>query len=74
MSMTGTPSPSLGAVQRTLDALAAAARADDISSYRDALAEADRVALTDERVLDSYRWGRRGLGAADFDERGEPRG
>ena len=57
-------------VQQGLDELSAAARADQLDEYRRALDQAHRLALTDDQILDSYRWGRRGLGAADFDSRG----
>ncbi|WP_257478344.1 hypothetical protein [Acidipropionibacterium jensenii] len=41
-----------------------------LDEYRRALDQAHRLALTDDQILDSYRWGRRGAGAADFDSRG----
>jgi len=63
----------LAQIQNTLDALAAAARAGDLSTYRTRLQEAELVGLTPEQIHDSYHWGRRGMGAADFDHRGRIR-
>ncbi len=65
--------PRLFGVIRALDRLAVAARAGDAQGYRAALAEARVQEATEEQILDSYRWGRRGMGAhPDFDHHGEP--
>ena len=63
----------LGTTMRALDPLAAAARSGDVEAYRAQLARAHRAQLTEEQILDCYRWGRRGMGAhPDFDHHGEP--
>lgn len=58
---------------RVLDALSAAARAGDQLVYQQSLASAHELQITDHQICDAYGWGRRGMGAADFDHHGLPR-
>lgn len=66
--------PTLAAVQRGLDALAASARSGDHEDYLRVLRAAQNLGDTEEQIFDAYRWGRRGAGAAPFDHRGETDG
>lgn len=63
--------PSLASLVITLDGLALTARAGDHDHYLHMLSEARRHGASDEQILDAYRWGRRGLGAAPFDHEGK---
>lgn len=63
--------PSLASLVITLDGLALTARAGDRDHYLHMLSEARRHGASDEQILDAYRWGRRGLGAAPFDHEGK---
>jgi len=67
------PRPSLAGLMAALDALSRSARLGDLELYHRALEAAHRQQATKEQILDAYRWGRRDLGAADFDHHGQPR-
>lgn len=62
--------PTLSSLMRALDDLSAAAATGDRSRYLDALQAAGSQQATEEQILDAYRWGRRGKGAAGFDHHG----
>lgn len=57
----------LRGVMRILDDLKTAARDDNHTAYQDALARARAAQLGEDQIVDAYRWGRNGLGAAPFD-------
>lgn len=50
--------PTIGQVLATLDELAAAVRNNNAPRYRRALQAAARQEISQEQILDAYRWGR----------------
>ncbi len=69
--LTVTIVPTIAQVTEALDMLSLTAKSSDHAGYRAALDDARRIGVTDEQILDAYRWGRRDLGTAFFDHHGE---
>lgn len=63
--------PTLTQIMATLDELAAAARAGDLTRYLAALDQAQESGLTAEQVADCYAWGTRDGHTAPFDIEGK---
>lgn len=61
---------SLQDVMRTLNELASVARSGDIHEYRRLVKRADELGITEDQIKDSYKYGRRDIGDAEFNYRG----
>ena len=63
--------PSIAQLTRALDLLASAAKEGNRALYRSALQRASALGTSNAQITDAYQWGRKNLGAANFDAQGQ---